>query len=134
LGFCQGPCASSRWHRQRPSSGRGPGCRSPGVRVGTRFIAATEAGVHPEYVKALIAGEPEDTVVTEAFSEGWPNAPHRVLRFCIEEAQNFKGDIVGYKKLISTGEMVPVMPLESFTMTSEATGRSRPCHTGRENQ
>ena len=91
-------------------------------------------GAHPEYVKALIAGEPEDTVVTEAFSEGWPNAPHRVLRFCIKEAQNFKGDIVGYKKLISTGEMVPVMPLESFTMTSEATGRSRPCHTGRENQ
>ena len=79
-------------------------------------------GAHPEYVKALIAGEPEDTVVTEAFAEGWPNAPHRVLRFCIEEAQNFKGDVVGYKKLISTGEMVPVKPLESFTMTSETTG------------
>ncbi len=96
-----------------------------GVRVGTRFIAATEAGAHPEYVKALIASEPEDTVVTEAFSEGWPNAPHRVLRFCIEEAQNFKGDIVGHKKLISTGEMVPVKPLESFTMTSETTGTIR---------
>ncbi len=93
-----------------------------GARVGTRFIAATEAGAHPEYVKALIAGEPEDTVVTEAFSEGWPNAPHRVLRFCIEEAQKFKGDIVGHKKLISTGEMVPVKLLESFTMTSETTG------------
>jgi len=60
--------------------------------------------------------------VTEAFSEGWPNAPHRVLRFCIEEAQKFKGSIVGHKKLISTGEMVPVKPLESFTMTSETTG------------
>lgn len=93
-----------------------------GARVGTRFIAATEAGAHPEYVKALIAGEPEDTVVTEAFSEGWPNAPHRVLRFSVEEAQKFKGDVVGYKKLISTGEMVPVKPLESFTMTSETTG------------
>lgn len=55
--------------------------RASGVGVGTRFIAATEAGAHPEYVKALIASEPEDTVVTEAFSEGWPNAPHRVLRF-----------------------------------------------------
>ncbi len=81
-----------------------------------------ETGAHPEYVKALIASEPEDTVVTEAFSEGWPNAPHRVLRFCVEEAQNFKGDVVGHKKLISTGEMVPVKPLESFTMTSETTG------------
>jgi hypothetical protein len=29
---------------------------------------------------------------------------------------------VGHKKLISTGEMVPVKPLESFTMTSETTG------------
>src|SRR5579864_3762074 len=93
-----------------------------GARVGTRFIAATEAGAHPEYVKALIAGEPEDTVVTEAFSEGWPNAPHRLLRFCIDEAQNFNGEIVGHKKLISTGEMVPVKRFESFTMTSETTG------------
>ena len=93
-----------------------------GVRVGTRFIAATEAGAHPEYVKALIAGEPEDTIVTETFSEGWPNAPHRVLRFSAEEAQKFKGDIVGHKRLISTGEMAPVKRLESFTMTSETTG------------
>ena len=96
-----------------------------GARVGTRFIAATEAGAHPEYVKALIASEPEDTVVTETFSEGWPNAPHRVLRFSVEEAQNFKGDIVGHKKLISTGEMAPVKRLESFTMTSETTGTIR---------
>ncbi|HVH15347.1 MAG TPA: hypothetical protein VNA15_06480 [Candidatus Angelobacter sp.] len=29
---------------------------------------------------------------------------------------------MGHKKLISTGEMVPVKPLESFTMTSETTG------------
>ena len=90
--------------------------------MGRVSLQLQRAGAHPEYVKALIASEPEDTVVTEAFSEGWPNAPHRVLRFCIEEAQKFKGDIVGYKKLISTGEMVPVKPLESFTMTSETTG------------
>ena len=28
LGFCQSPRASSRWHRQWPSHGRGPGSRS----------------------------------------------------------------------------------------------------------
>src|SRR2546421_12253984 len=61
---------------QRPlvSAGRISRCRAAaavvgggasGVRIGTRFIAATEAGAHPEYVKALIASEPEDTVVTE---------------------------------------------------------------------
>src|SRR5207245_10643314 len=38
-----------------------------GVRVGTRFIVATEAGGHPEYGKALIAGGPEDRVVRDAF-------------------------------------------------------------------
>lgn len=54
------------------------------VRVGTRFVAAEEAGAHPDYVKALIKSEEKDTVFTEAFSEGWPNAPHRVLRSCVE--------------------------------------------------
>jgi nitronate monooxygenase len=34
-----------------------------GVRVGTRFVAAAEAAVHPEYVAALIAAEAQDTVV-----------------------------------------------------------------------
>src|SRR5438876_1072809 len=38
-----------------------------GVRVGTRFIVAEEAEAHPQYQKALIYAEPEDTVVTEVF-------------------------------------------------------------------
>lgn len=96
-----------------------------GVRVGTRFVAAEEAGAHSEYVKALIEAEPRDTVVTEAFSEGWPHAPHRMLRFCIEEAENFKGDIVGQRRLLSTGEMAPAHRFESFTMTTETTGTLR---------
>ena len=41
-----------------------------GVRVGTRFVAAAEAAVHPEYVAALIAAEAQDTAYTEAFSVG----------------------------------------------------------------
>ena len=49
-----------------------------GVRVGTRFVAATEAGAHPTYVAALIAAQAEDTEYTAAFSVGWRNAPHRV--------------------------------------------------------
>src|SRR4029077_9342782 len=54
-----------------------------GVRVGTRFVAAAEAAVHPEYVAALIAAEAQDTAYTEAFSVGWRDAPHRVLRSSI---------------------------------------------------
>lgn len=54
------------------------------VRVGTRFVATREADVHPGYRDALIAAGPADTVVTEVFSMGWPHAPHRVLRHCVE--------------------------------------------------
>src|SRR5437016_2928766 len=45
------------------------------VRVGTRFVAAEEAGTHPAYVDKLIAAEAKDTILTEAFSANWPNAP-----------------------------------------------------------
>ena len=54
------------------------------VRVGTRFVATSEADVHPSYGAALIAAGSDDTVLTEAFSMGWPHAPHRVLRRCVE--------------------------------------------------
>lgn len=54
------------------------------VRVGTRFVAAAEADAHPEYVAALVAAGSDDTTLTERFSLGWPGAPHRVLRACLE--------------------------------------------------
>lgn len=50
------------------------------VRVGTRFMATPEAGAHDTYVEALIEASGEDTVLTTAYGEGWPDAPHRVLR------------------------------------------------------
>ena len=84
-----------------------------GVRVGTRFIVAEEAEAHPHYQKALIHAEPEDTVVTEVLSENWPNAPHRVLRSSVEAAQAFKGEIVGQRRLASSGEMAPAKRFES---------------------
>ena len=57
------------------------------VRVGTRFLAAVESGAHPAYVDALIASGAEDTVLTTAFGAGWPDAPHRVLRSCVEAGE-----------------------------------------------
>lgn len=65
------------------------------VRVGTRFVAAAESPAHPEYVQALLAADAEDTVLTEAFSAMWPDAPHRVLRSSVEAAQVFEGEVVG---------------------------------------
>lgn len=66
-----------------------------GARVGTRFIATEEADAHPSYVDALIAAEPEDTAVTTTFSVMWPNAPHRVLRSCMEAAEACPDEVVG---------------------------------------
>src|SRR5438067_3107192 len=58
-----------------------------GVRVGTRFVASREANTHPVYLQALIDAQPEDTVLTETFSLGWPHAPHRVLRSSVIVAE-----------------------------------------------
>ncbi len=66
-----------------------------GVRIGTRFLAATESVAHPEYIDALIRANAADTVLTTAFSEGWPDAPHRVLRSCVAAAEQHQGAVVG---------------------------------------
>lgn len=55
------------------------------VRVGTRFVAAAESAAHPDYVQALGAATAADTVLTTAFSQGWPDAPHRVLASCLPD-------------------------------------------------
>jgi NAD(P)H-dependent flavin oxidoreductase YrpB (nitropropane dioxygenase family) len=50
-----------------------------GVMVGTRFLLAEEADVHPAYADALCRAAGEEAIYTTLFEEGWPNAPHRVL-------------------------------------------------------
>jgi NAD(P)H-dependent flavin oxidoreductase YrpB (nitropropane dioxygenase family) len=65
------------------------------VRVGTRFAAAAESAAHPVYVQALIDATGADTVRTEAFEVGWPDAPHRVLASAIARAEATTADPVG---------------------------------------
>lgn len=94
-----------------------------GVRVGTRFVAAEEAGAHPAYVERLIAAEAKDTILTETFSANWPNAPHRVLRSCVEAVQRFPGEFVGETAFPwAPDERVSVRPLESFVADRGTTG------------
>src|SRR6201987_5856181 len=69
------------------------GAGAAGGRVGPRFVAAAESAAHPAYQEALLRAEPEDTILTEAYSANWPNAPHRVLRGCIEAAQALTDDL-----------------------------------------
>ena len=71
------------------------GAGAAAVRVGTRFVAASEADAHPAYVEKLIASSQQDTVLTESFATGWPDAPHRVLRLAIEAAERLDGPLAG---------------------------------------
>ena len=53
------------------------------VRIGTRLMAAHESPAHPHYIDALIRATADDTVLTTAFGDGWPDAPHRVLKIAL---------------------------------------------------
>jgi NAD(P)H-dependent flavin oxidoreductase YrpB (nitropropane dioxygenase family) len=48
--------------------------------VGTRFLLALEADVHPEWRRRVQAASETGTVHTTLFDRGWPDAPHRTLR------------------------------------------------------
>jgi len=48
--------------------------------IGTRFLAAEEATIHPDYRARLFASSEADTVhLANLFDGGWPDAPHRAL-------------------------------------------------------
>ena len=92
-----------------------------GVRVGTRFIAATESDAHPAWVRALIDAAAEDAVVSVAFNVGLPDpGPHRVLRSSIEAAQALTGDEAGVLRL--AGAEIPVARFGAQPPTRDSTG------------
>jgi nitronate monooxygenase len=71
------------------------GAGAAAVAVGTRFVVAEESDAHPVHVEALIAASAQDTVVTETFKTGWPDAPHRVLGTAVEAAERLDRPVVG---------------------------------------
>jgi NAD(P)H-dependent flavin oxidoreductase YrpB (nitropropane dioxygenase family) len=91
-----------------------------GARVGTRFLAAAESGAHPRYVEALLRASGEDTVLTEAFSVMWPDAPHRVLRSCVAAAEAHAGDVVG--EAVNEGRRIPIPRFAVMDPLRETTG------------
>jgi NAD(P)H-dependent flavin oxidoreductase YrpB (nitropropane dioxygenase family) len=66
-----------------------------GVRVGTRFAASEESGAHPQYLQALVAARPEDTIYTQTFSSNLVTGPQRVIRSSVAAADAFQGEVVG---------------------------------------
>lgn len=45
--------------------------------VGTRFLLSDESHAHPDYKQRCL--DSTETVLTELFGLGWPDAPHRVI-------------------------------------------------------
>jgi nitronate monooxygenase len=84
-----------------------------GVRLGTRFVATREANAHPSYVAALLRASAGDTVLTTAFSGMWPDAPHRVLRSCVDAAEASSADIVAEMSFGATRMPVPRLAVPS---------------------
>ena len=91
-----------------------------GVRVGTRFVASEESGAHGDYIDALIRSTGEDTILTEAFSVMWPDAPHRVLRSAVERAQALECEIAAETQV--GGMAFPVPRLAVPVPTRDTTG------------
>jgi NAD(P)H-dependent flavin oxidoreductase YrpB (nitropropane dioxygenase family) len=111
------------------------------VRVGTRFVVASEADVHPVYVAALAAATGDDTVLSGVFDVGWPDAPTRALASSVAAALANGPDPVGAVVLadgtrrdlprrgptppttMTTGD-IAAMPLYAGTGVGAVTGRA----------
>ena len=90
------------------------------VRVGTRFVATNEADTHPDYAARLIEARADDTILTETFSVMWPDAPHRVLRSCVDRAHALDADTVGEVEI--GGVSMPVPRYSVLVPTRTTTG------------
>lgn len=90
------------------------------ARLGTRFVATSEANAHPVYVDAVLRASADDTALTTAFSGMWPDAPHRVLRSCIEAAKDVDDEFVGETSM--GGARIPVPKLSVPTPTRDTSG------------
>ena len=62
-----------------------------GAWIGTRFLATPEAAAHDDWKRRIVAARETETVHTELFDLGWPNAPHRVLRNSTYDLWNAAG-------------------------------------------
>jgi len=69
-----------------------------GARIGTRFVATTEAGAHPSYKAAILDAEVGDTEITGEFADCplcATNPRARVLRACIDSMHEAGEPVVG---------------------------------------
>jgi nitronate monooxygenase len=102
-------------------SGRGIaavlGAGASGARMGTRFIAAAESNAHPDYVRAVISAQAEDSVRTNRFEVECPLCPstHGVLRSALEAAEAFDGSYVAELNGEPVARFRGTPPFKGFT-------------------
>jgi len=82
-----------------------------GVRVGTLFLATPECDTHPAYLRRLLEATSGDTVITTHYDEGWPDAPHRVLRASLAAAEKS-----GWRKTTTPSRSSPDERVEAMAM------------------
>src|SRR5439155_12231269 len=69
-----------RRHRQWERNPQSAFGRCVGSDAWHTFHCNLESIAHPSYKQAIIAGHAKDTMFTNCLQDGWPVAPHRVLR------------------------------------------------------
>jgi nitronate monooxygenase len=94
-----------------------------GARIGTRFVATTESGAHPEYKQAIVDAGSGTTEITDQFADcplcaTSPRA--RVLRRAIDAKNATERDVVGEATI--AGQRVPVTRGSGMPPTRAATG------------
>lgn len=101
--------------------------------IGTRFLAARETCIHPDYVARLIHARETDTGYYEnLFDVGWPDAPHRALKNSTTKAWETagrpahgqrpgEGDTIAHSP--NKGDVVRY---QTFTPDTETTGDIEP--------
>jgi NAD(P)H-dependent flavin oxidoreductase YrpB (nitropropane dioxygenase family) len=97
-----------------------------GVWLGTRFLTATEALVHPEYRSRVVASGSDDTVLTSVFDGGW-DGPHRVLRNSTLQAWEAQGrppsgQRPGEGDVVARGPGADRREIRRYDMTSPSAG------------
>jgi NAD(P)H-dependent flavin oxidoreductase YrpB (nitropropane dioxygenase family) len=86
-----------------------------GVWIGTRFLAADEASIHPSYRERVLVSDGDDTVYAKLFDIGWPNAPARSL---------VNSTVAGWRA--AGGPQPPHRPGESEVVAYRAGGTAVP--------
>ena len=88
-----------------------------GVRIGTRFIAAAESNAHPDYVRAIISAQAEDSIRTNRFEVECPLCPstHGVLRSALDAAEAYDGSFVAEFEGEPVARFRGTVPTKGFT-------------------